>query len=375
MSAKKVQDITSLIFYCLLPLIIYFLSGCDSHEPPVLEPVGDQTAQPGSPLKFSVNVKDPALSSDLTYSIVNISDDIDFTPYFDSLTRTFNWTPTINDEGSYQVKFNVCDTYNSVAQCAQEVITINVESASSVRLNSPTLLTPADNAVMDNGCTTTSETQKDPIIWAFAWSIVENATKYQISISNEEKELINKIVTTPGYTYNCLENSDEIPDCDIQNSDGYLSWRVRAGYGEGDGQIWSDWSKKREFTIEPLDTDCADYAYLIKFNDAWPPSPSPIAPDSDIKLHFNYYTPYYLGAYVKIVPYFEGNPWPEGLYRPLDEIHYPPAYDGRIVEVDLHITAAAGGKKIDKLYFEIQNEDKDPKELYHIPVEYTVDEN
>ncbi len=285
----KIQRLISLLFYCLLlPLIIYFLAGCET-------------------------------------DIVGASYD---------------------------------QSANSI-------------STSVAMIDTPTLLSPADRSVMDNGCVASAPAWEDPIIWEFTWSLVESATKYQISIRNRYESIIQRTVTTPGLTYICPKNSDEIPQCDINDVDTQWRWRVRAGNDAG----WGKWSTEREFTVEPLEIDCHQYAYLLKFGDAWPPSPSPIEPDSAIKIHLNYFTPYYLGAFVKIVPYFEGDPWPDSLYQSLDEVHYPPAYNGRIVEVDLHINAAAQGKKIDKLYFEIQGESRYPKEFLHIPVEYTIDKN
>lgn len=289
----KVNRFVSLIFYCLLPLIIYFLSGCD--------------------------------------------------------------------------------TYSSGTQADRKNTPINTDASAQGFSSSPTLLSPADRAVLDNGCTALSPLWEDPIIWEFSWSLVENATHYQIAIHNADTLAIHQTVTTPGFTFNCSNHNDTIPNCDILNDEAQWHWRVRAGSKDGDKTSWGEWSAKRAFTVEPLEMDCSEYTYLLKFSDAWPPSPSPLEPDSVIKIHFNYYTPYYLGAYVKIVPYFKGNPWPENLYRSVEEIHYPPAYDGRIVEVDLHINAAAAGNKIDKFYFEIQAENKVPIEFLHIPVEYTVD--
>jgi len=108
----------------------------------------------------------------------------------------------------------------------------------------PTLISPSEGAVLDNGCTTAA----DQIEWDFDWSDVSGATKYHLYVkwSNATIPVIdNEEITTSSYHY---------------SSSGYIAdanrfdrrWKVRAYVGG----TWSAWSEERSFDVEPLNTDC-----------------------------------------------------------------------------------------------------------------------
>ena len=108
----------------------------------------------------------------------------------------------------------------------------------------PELLSPADTAIMDNGC----ENMTDSVIWQFDWTDCEFADRYQIVVYHEGSalELINEnVVLTSDYTYKSLGYITEA------NRYNWV-WKVRA---EVDG-FWLEWSDLQYFTVEPLGTDC-----------------------------------------------------------------------------------------------------------------------
>ena len=113
-----------------------------------------------------------------------------------------------------------------------------------IPIPAPTLVSPLNNAVLDNNC----EDRSDSIIWDFSWRPVSGATRYQIYAigPSSTDPYINEIVTTTSYHH---ENED---DYEPNSTRRGWRWRVRAGDASGE---WSDWSE-RSFDIEPLNTDC-----------------------------------------------------------------------------------------------------------------------
>ncbi len=106
----------------------------------------------------------------------------------------------------------------------------------------PTLVSPPDRAVLDNGC----DDHSDLMTWDFAWSEVPGATGYHLWVKNAggSVPMLDQVgLKTTAFRY--VSNSY------TPMSDGW-QWRVRAvvngGYGE--------WSELRTFTVEPVNTDC-----------------------------------------------------------------------------------------------------------------------
>jgi hypothetical protein len=71
---------------------------------PVLAAIGNKSVYAGSPLTLTVRATDPD-GNRLTYSASNLPTDATFTPS----TRTFAWTPTASQAGTYNVTFRVTD--------------------------------------------------------------------------------------------------------------------------------------------------------------------------------------------------------------------------------------------------------------------------
>lgn len=106
----------------------------------------------------------------------------------------------------------------------------------------PSLLSPAEGALMDNGCTD----QSDPMIWEFAWSEVPGATSYHLYVRHRNAPnpaIDNANVTSTSFRM------------DRRSYVGFSSvwfWRVRATVGG----VWQEWSPERNFNVEPVNTDC-----------------------------------------------------------------------------------------------------------------------
>jgi len=87
---------------------------------PTLTSIGSKIVTAGNNLQFTVSATDQD-GDTLTYSSQNLPSGA----AFNSLTRTFSWTPSLNQAGSYNLTFRVSDGSLSDS----ETITITVESA------------------------------------------------------------------------------------------------------------------------------------------------------------------------------------------------------------------------------------------------------
>jgi len=107
----------------------------------------------------------------------------------------------------------------------------------------PELNSPDNGAVLDNGCSDSS----DPVIWSFDWEDCKK-TNFNIVVkrSGDTIPIIDELLDDSEYIY--LNPSSYIAE---ENRSGW-TWKVRALVDGEEG----DWSEEREFSVEPLDTDC-----------------------------------------------------------------------------------------------------------------------
>jgi len=109
--------------------------------------------------------------------------------------------------------------------------------------NVPYLVTPAENAMLDNGCRSGADLKT----WRFGWTGCPSAPRYQLNIMGPTATLsaIDE-VQTGDTTYEQTNNSW------TAQLSGWR-WRVRAA-GAGGG--WNEWSGESRFDVEASDTDC-----------------------------------------------------------------------------------------------------------------------
>jgi hypothetical protein len=109
----------------------------------------------------------------------------------------------------------------------------------------PTLISPANGAVMDNGC----KPKPDGITWDFDWSDVPAATAYHLRVwRNPAIPLINNMsIAASSFSY-VSAPADHI----INTNLGGWRWMVRAKVHS----TWGPWSIVRSFRVEKLNTDC-----------------------------------------------------------------------------------------------------------------------
>jgi uncharacterized delta-60 repeat protein len=101
--------------------VIQRLCGVGPNLPPVLDPIGDKSVNEGQTLTFTVSATDPE-GGLLTYSASNLPSGASFNPS----TRTFTWTPSYRQVGSYpNVVFTVTDQ-GTPQLSDSEAITITV---------------------------------------------------------------------------------------------------------------------------------------------------------------------------------------------------------------------------------------------------------
>jgi len=119
-------------------------------------------------------------------------------------------------------------------------------------LTPPILYSPANGAVLDNGCEDRSDSEE----WDFDWSDVLGASKYHLYVIHEGAQLPIIDVIVPSSSYHYSDPGAYIAD--INRFD--WTWMVSAG--DDDGQ-WSEWSEVRYFDVEPVNTDCEPVEVFI----------------------------------------------------------------------------------------------------------------
>ena len=104
----------------------------NTNRPPVLDHIGNRSVAENSLLEFTINAADPDLDP-LAYSALNLPDGAVFDPH----TKTFSWTPTFEQAGTYtDILFKVSDGELTDS----ENITIVVDNT-----NRPPVLAPIGN--------------------------------------------------------------------------------------------------------------------------------------------------------------------------------------------------------------------------------------
>jgi hypothetical protein len=103
------------------------ISGADFTLAPVLSPIGDRTIDAAIAYGFSVHATDPDNPADLVFSATGLPPGSSFDP----ATRTFSWTPTKGQAGTYPgITFKVSDGTHSVTESIS--ITVNPWTSSPV---------------------------------------------------------------------------------------------------------------------------------------------------------------------------------------------------------------------------------------------------
>jgi len=112
-------------------------------------------------------------------------------------------------------------------------------------LSAPMLISPANGAILDNGCSP----KPNGITWDFDWSDVPGATAYHIRVwKNPALPLINNM-NVPSSSFNYVSPpADYIANTNL----GGWRWMVRAKVRN----VWGPWSSVRSFRVEKLNTDC-----------------------------------------------------------------------------------------------------------------------
>jgi outer membrane protein assembly factor BamB len=172
----------------------------NTNRAPVLDQVGDRTADENSLLVFTINATDPD-NDNLTYSASNLLDGAVFNPD----TRTFSWTPTFEQAGTHlDIHFEVSDGELT----DQENITIAVNTT-----NRPPVLDPVgDRTTCENILLEFTTTASDPDNDDLAYS----------ASNLPDGAVFNPDTGTFSWTPT-FEQADTYPDVHFEVSDGELS--------------------------------------------------------------------------------------------------------------------------------------------------------
>ncbi|TLM59586.1 MAG: hypothetical protein FDZ69_14130 [Deltaproteobacteria bacterium] len=108
----------------------------------------------------------------------------------------------------------------------------------------PRLLSPADDAIVDNGCLS----RQDDMTWEFDWAEVRNAARYRLIVQRVgAAQPVIDLVTRESF-HRATAAGGYVID---SNRYGW-EWKVQA---EIDG-VFDEFSMARAFDVEPVDTDC-----------------------------------------------------------------------------------------------------------------------
>lgn len=120
-----------------------------------------------------------------------------------------------------------------------------VSSAPAMAPAAPLLISPANGAVMDNGCSP----KPNGITWDFDWSDVPGATAYHLRVwKNPALPIINNMSVPSSSFHYASPPADYIINTNLTG----WRWMVRAKVRG----VWGPWSSVRTFRVERLNTDC-----------------------------------------------------------------------------------------------------------------------
>jgi hypothetical protein len=122
---------------------------------PTLTAIGNKTVAENALLTFTISATD-ADGDTLTYSATGLPTGATFTP----ATRTFSWTPTYAQSGSYPVTFTATDN-GSPVQSASETITITVTNVNRAPVATADSVTVAEDSGATSVAVRTNDTDAD----------------------------------------------------------------------------------------------------------------------------------------------------------------------------------------------------------------------
>ena len=111
------------------------------NQPPVMTSIGDKSAIPDTPLNFAVSATDADLVGGLPNTLTYSAADLPPGATFDPSTRTFDWTPSDPQVGTYVVTFSVTDGDLAASQPVTITVgTLALESIGEQSIDEGTLL-------------------------------------------------------------------------------------------------------------------------------------------------------------------------------------------------------------------------------------------
>jgi hypothetical protein len=113
----------------------------------------------------------------------------------------------------------------------------------------PTLYSPEEGAILDNG----RMDRKDFIKWRFIWGRVVGASKYNLYVKHVGSyfPIINTELTDFNRSLFMYYDFEEYGSYIANKNRFNWRWKVRAYVDEA----WWDWSEERSFDVEPVNTD------------------------------------------------------------------------------------------------------------------------
>ena len=150
----------------------------------------------------------------------------------------------INADGTSERRLTFNDAVDFVPSWSPMPSTPKASSDSPKSMCIPSLISPGEGAILDNG----RADRADDIMWDFDWSDCQGATEYHLYVihSGSEFPVIDNDRIAHSH-YSDISSGSYI----IEGNRYGWKWKVRA---KMDGQ-WGEWSEVGSFDIEPCDTD------------------------------------------------------------------------------------------------------------------------
>ncbi|MCK4647767.1 putative Ig domain-containing protein [Candidatus Pacearchaeota archaeon] len=142
------------------------------NTPPVLDSIGNKQVDENELLQFTISGTD-ADGDDLTYSASGLPSGASFNPS----TKTFSWTPTYTQSGTYQVKFTVSDGKATDSK----TITITVKDVDEEPNNAPEITSTPITEINEKETYTYQVTATDADEDTLTYSLTQNPLGFSIN--------------------------------------------------------------------------------------------------------------------------------------------------------------------------------------------------
>jgi uncharacterized protein (TIGR02145 family) len=207
-------------------------------------------------ITVNADVSVPVANFTASQTTIQAGGTITFTDQSTNNPTSWSWN---FDDGGNSTSRNPFHTY-STAGTYTVTLTATNSAGSDIETNNitvserciPLLISPENNAELDNSCTLNGSDISDNISWFFDWNDCAGATRYNLYVIGRDAIIPAIDIETQSSEYSSFSTGSYIGDLNGDVHRIGWRWRVRA-FVNGE---WGEWSNERTFDVEPLNTDC-----------------------------------------------------------------------------------------------------------------------